>query len=155
MIVSDEGCSVMQKMNSRINPELEVVVRSSHVTLDSAACDHIVKHFSLNSPQARWGRHDVTPFAGTVEPVPSQSLTDKLSFHSFRSNLQVCHTLHHSLNHIHTIMRFFVLTLLVALLAAFVSASLPQKAVIVSFPNETPDYIVLEAKEGLRAAVRV
>jgi len=50
-------------------------------------------------------------------------------------------------------MRFFVFTLLVALLAAFVSASLPQKAVIVSFPNETPDYIVLEAKEGLRAAV--
>jgi len=50
-------------------------------------------------------------------------------------------------------MRFFVFTILVALLAAFVSASLPQKAVIVSFPNETPDYIVLEAKEGLRAAV--
>jgi len=49
-------------------------------------------------------------------------------------------------------MRFFVLTLLIALLAVFASASLPQKAVIVSFPNETPDYIVIEAKEGLKAA---
>jgi len=49
-------------------------------------------------------------------------------------------------------MRFFVLTLLIAFLVVFASASLPQKAVIVSFPNETPDYIVIEAKEGLKAA---
>jgi len=51
-------------------------------------------------------------------------------------------------------MRFFVLTLVVTLLAVFASAAIQQKAVIVSFPNETPDHIVIEAKEGLKAAVR-
>jgi len=51
-------------------------------------------------------------------------------------------------------MRFFVFTLLVTLLAVFASAAIPQKAVIVSFPNETPDHVVIEAKEGLKAAVR-
>lgn len=52
-------------------------------------------------------------------------------------------------------MRFFVLTLLIAFLAVFVAAATPQKAIIVSFPNETPDHVVIEAKEGLKAAVRL
>lgn len=49
-------------------------------------------------------------------------------------------------------MRFATLSVLTALFAATTMAAAPQRSVIVSFPNETPDHIVEEAKEGIRKA---
>ncbi|KZM24603.1 uncharacterized protein EKO05_0008699 [Ascochyta rabiei] len=49
-------------------------------------------------------------------------------------------------------MRFATLSVLTALFAATTMAVAPQRSVIISFPNETPDHIVEEAKEGIRKA---
>ena len=49
-------------------------------------------------------------------------------------------------------MRFATLSVLTALFAATTMAAAPQRSVIISFPNETPDHIVEEAKEGIRKA---
>lgn len=43
-------------------------------------------------------------------------------------------------------------SLVVALLAAFAMAVAPQRAVIISWPNETPDWVVEDAKEAIRRA---
>jgi hypothetical protein len=49
-------------------------------------------------------------------------------------------------------MRFATLSVLTALFAATTMAVAPQRSVIISFPNDTPDHIVEEAKEGIRKA---
>ncbi|KAJ4987543.1 hypothetical protein SVAN01_07000 [Stagonosporopsis vannaccii] len=49
-------------------------------------------------------------------------------------------------------MRFATLSILTALFAATSMAVAPQRSVIISFPNETPDHIVEEAKESIRKA---
>jgi hypothetical protein len=49
-------------------------------------------------------------------------------------------------------MRFAILTLLVALFATYVMAAAPQRSVIVSWPNDTPDEIVEQSKEAIRKA---
>lgn len=49
-------------------------------------------------------------------------------------------------------MRFTTLSVLTALFAATTMAAAPQRSVIISFPNDTPDHIVEEAKEGIRKA---
>lgn len=50
-------------------------------------------------------------------------------------------------------MRLDIFTLLIALLAIAVLAKAPQKPVIVSYPNDTPDSVLTEAKDAIRAAV--
>jgi hypothetical protein len=49
-------------------------------------------------------------------------------------------------------MRFAVFSFLVALLATFVMAAAPQRSVIISWPNDTPDEIVEQSKEAIRQA---
>ncbi|KAF2129134.1 hypothetical protein P153DRAFT_367406 [Dothidotthia symphoricarpi CBS 119687] len=49
-------------------------------------------------------------------------------------------------------MRFTILSVLIALFATFAMAAVPQKSVIISWPNETPDHVVEEAKEAIRKA---
>jgi hypothetical protein len=49
-------------------------------------------------------------------------------------------------------MRFALLSLVIALFATFAMAVAPQRAVIISWPNETPDHIVEDAKEAIRKA---
>ncbi|CAO2648480.1 Nn.00g077470.m01.CDS01 [Neocucurbitaria sp. VM-36] len=49
-------------------------------------------------------------------------------------------------------MRFALLSLTIALLAAFAMAVAPQRSVIISWPNETPDQVVEDAKEAIRKA---
>ncbi|KAH7393039.1 hypothetical protein BKA66DRAFT_457460 [Pyrenochaeta sp. MPI-SDFR-AT-0127] len=49
-------------------------------------------------------------------------------------------------------MRSAIFSLVIALLAAFVMAAAPQRSVIISWPNETPDHIVEEAKDAIRKA---
>lgn len=49
-------------------------------------------------------------------------------------------------------MRFALFSLVTALLATFAMAVAPQRSVIISWPNETPDHIVEEAKEAIRQA---
>ena len=49
-------------------------------------------------------------------------------------------------------MRFALLSLCIALLAAFAMAVAPQRSVIISWPNETPDQIVEDAKEAIKKA---
>jgi hypothetical protein len=49
-------------------------------------------------------------------------------------------------------MRFALLSLVVALLAAFAMAAVPHKAVIMSWPNETPDSVVAAAKKAIEDA---
>jgi hypothetical protein len=49
-------------------------------------------------------------------------------------------------------MRFAVFSFLVALLAALVMATAPQRSVIISWPKETPDEIVEQSKEAIRQA---
>ncbi|KAH6642424.1 hypothetical protein C7974DRAFT_420714 [Boeremia exigua] len=49
-------------------------------------------------------------------------------------------------------MRFATLAGLTALFAATTMAGAPQRSVIISFPNDTPDHIVEEAKESIRKA---
>ncbi|KAF2993179.1 hypothetical protein E8E13_001189 [Curvularia kusanoi] len=49
-------------------------------------------------------------------------------------------------------MRFATLSVLTALFAATTMAAAPMRSVIISFPNDTPDHIVEEAKEGIRKA---
>ncbi len=49
-------------------------------------------------------------------------------------------------------MRFTVFSLVIALLAAFAMAVAPQRSVVISWPNDTPDHIVEEAKEAIRNA---
>lgn len=39
-----------------------------------------------------------------------------------------------------------------AMSAIVLGAQLPQKAVIVSYPNETPDHILDQAKDAIKAA---
>ena len=52
-------------------------------------------------------------------------------------------------------MRTAIFTLLFALLAIAVLAKAAQKPVIVSYPNDTPDSVLIEAKDTVRAAVSV
>lgn len=49
-------------------------------------------------------------------------------------------------------MRYALFSLVVALLATFAMAVAPQRSVIISWPNETPDHIVEGAKEAIRKA---
>ncbi|KAF2855291.1 hypothetical protein T440DRAFT_464565 [Plenodomus tracheiphilus IPT5] len=49
-------------------------------------------------------------------------------------------------------MRFALFSLVVALLAAFAMAVAPHRSVIISWPNETPDHVIEEAKEAIRKA---
>ncbi|OCK91254.1 uncharacterized protein K441DRAFT_616419 [Cenococcum geophilum 1.58] len=46
-------------------------------------------------------------------------------------------------------MRLAIFSLLVALLAAYVMAVAPQKSVIVSYPDNTPDSVLSKAKEAI------
>ena len=46
-------------------------------------------------------------------------------------------------------MRFVLTSLFVALLAAFAMAAAPHKSVIMSWPNDTPDSVVEEAKQAI------
>ena len=50
-------------------------------------------------------------------------------------------------------MRLAIFSLLVALLAAYVMAVAPQKSVIVSYPDNTPDSVLSKAKEAVVKAV--
>jgi len=51
-------------------------------------------------------------------------------------------------------MKFQLYILLIALIAAFgVCAAPVQKAVIVSYPNDTPNSVLDQAKDAIRAAV--
>jgi len=50
------------------------------------------------------------------------------------------------------IMKFTILTLLFALLAVALAAA-PQKAVMVSYPDNTPQYVLDDAKAAIKAAV--
>ena len=52
-------------------------------------------------------------------------------------------------------MRLAILSLLVALLAAYVMAAVPQKSVIVSYPDNTPDSVLSKAKEAVVKAVHI
>jgi hypothetical protein len=46
-------------------------------------------------------------------------------------------------------MRFAITSLFVALLATFAMAVAPQKSVIMSWPNDTPDSVVEAAKQAI------
>jgi len=46
-------------------------------------------------------------------------------------------------------MHFVLTTFVVALLATFAMASAPQKSVIMSWPNDTPDSVVEAAKKAI------
>lgn len=46
-------------------------------------------------------------------------------------------------------MRFALFSLVIALLAAFAMAAAPHKSVIMSWPNDTPDSVVEEAKQAI------
>jgi hypothetical protein len=46
-------------------------------------------------------------------------------------------------------MRFALTAVFVALLAAFAMAAAPQKSVIMSWPNDTPDSVVDAAKKAI------
>ena len=48
-------------------------------------------------------------------------------------------------------MRFAILSLL-AVATMTLGAALPQKNIIVSYPDETPDSVVEQAKEAIKAA---
>jgi hypothetical protein len=50
-------------------------------------------------------------------------------------------------------MKLPVLISLLGLLVATASAVVSQKAVIVSYPNETPDFVVNQAMDAIREAV--
>ena len=50
-------------------------------------------------------------------------------------------------------MKLFNLTVLAALLGTAIAASPSDKQVVITFPQDTPDSIVEDAKEALRAAV--
>ena len=50
-------------------------------------------------------------------------------------------------------MRFAFNILLLAFLAAFASATAPQKPVIVSYPNDTPQSVLEKAMDAIRNAV--
>lgn len=49
-------------------------------------------------------------------------------------------------------MRSVFLSLLVALFAALAMAAAPQRSVIISWPNDTPDEIVEKSKDAIRKA---
>jgi len=49
-------------------------------------------------------------------------------------------------------MKFTILTLVFALLAVALAAA-PQKAVMVSYPDNTPQYVLDDAKAAIKAAV--
>ncbi|KAI8943793.1 hypothetical protein NX059_001767 [Plenodomus lindquistii] len=49
-------------------------------------------------------------------------------------------------------MRFALFSLVIALLAAFAMAVAPHRSVIISWPKDTPDKIIEEAKEAIRKA---
>ncbi|KKY28838.1 hypothetical protein UCRPC4_g00347 [Phaeomoniella chlamydospora] len=49
-------------------------------------------------------------------------------------------------------MRFFLLSFILAVLAIYASAASTQKAVIVSYPNNTPGHVIEEAKDIIREA---
>ncbi|KAF2033521.1 hypothetical protein EK21DRAFT_58431 [Setomelanomma holmii] len=49
-------------------------------------------------------------------------------------------------------MRFILTSVVVALLAVFTMAVAPHKSVIMSWPNDTPDSVVEEAKQAIIAA---
>lgn len=50
-------------------------------------------------------------------------------------------------------MKFPLLSLVLVLLAAFAFAAGPQKSVIVSYPENTPDSVLDKAKDAIRKAV--
>ncbi|KAF1944855.1 hypothetical protein EJ02DRAFT_70787 [Clathrospora elynae] len=49
-------------------------------------------------------------------------------------------------------MRYAPVSFFVALLATFAMAAAPQRSVIISWPNDTPDEIVEQSKEAIRKA---
>ena len=46
----------------------------------------------------------------------------------------------------------FAIASLLTMSAVVLGAQLPQKAVIISYPNETPDHILDQAKDAIKAA---
>lgn len=50
-------------------------------------------------------------------------------------------------------MRFFLGTFILALLAAFALAAAPQKPIVVSYPKDTPESVLEEAKAAIVKAV--
>ena len=51
-------------------------------------------------------------------------------------------------------MRFAIFSVLIALLVAYAAAVAPLKAVVISYPSDTPWSVLDEAKDAIRAAVR-
>ena len=49
-------------------------------------------------------------------------------------------------------MKFYILSLLLALLAITVSAIAPQKAIIITYPKHTPDSVVQDAMKAIKEA---
>lgn len=49
-------------------------------------------------------------------------------------------------------MKFYILSLLLALLAITVTAVAPQKAIIVTYPKHTPDSVVQDAMKAIKEA---
>jgi hypothetical protein len=47
-------------------------------------------------------------------------------------------------------MKFYILSLLLALLAITVSAVAPQKAIIVTYPKHTPDSVIQDAMKAIK-----
>jgi Mrp family chromosome partitioning ATPase len=52
-------------------------------------------------------------------------------------------------------MRFAIFSFLLALLATYAVAIAPLKAVIVSYPSDTPNEVVENAKDAIKQAVRL
>ena len=50
-------------------------------------------------------------------------------------------------------MKIILLSVLLAFLAVAVSGSVLQKQVVVSYPKDTPDSIIAQAKDAITAAV--
>ncbi|KAF1810306.1 hypothetical protein P152DRAFT_401695 [Eremomyces bilateralis CBS 781.70] len=49
-------------------------------------------------------------------------------------------------------MKFPLFSLLLVLLAAFALATAPQKSVVISYPESTPDHVLQQAKDAIQAA---
>lgn len=52
-------------------------------------------------------------------------------------------------------MKFTIVSAVLAIFASAVLGLAPQKAVVVTYPQDTPEDVISKAKEVVRAAVRV
>ena len=50
-------------------------------------------------------------------------------------------------------MKYYILSILSVLLMLATAALVPQKQVIITYSNETPDSVLVEAKDAIKAAV--